>query len=353
VARQDIEARVREVAERTLAEQRYVRPVDMLLGLGWLAPTHLDEWRQGRVPYLEQVTQANLSKISAAMAEFRRWAQARGLTPSETAYVARTRDRRPLRFSASNKPAIERAYRTHWVSPEMSERKRERLVERQSRPPDLLVIAASKPWTCTGCGVRFDGSEFLMMEDAGPHCTDCADLGHLEFLSAGNTALTRRAKKASRLSAVVVQWSRSRKRYERQGILAEPEAIELAEAQTLADSEVRERRRQRDKDQRAAADEQFVADLAAAVRAQFPGCPADRSDRIARQAGARSSGRIGRTRAGRELDPDAVRLAVVAAVRHDDTSYEELLMSGVPRSVARDQVRDDVDRILAGWLLES
>ena len=53
MARQDIEVRVRRVTEQALAEQHYVRPVDVLLGLGWLAPTHVDEWRQGRVAYLE------------------------------------------------------------------------------------------------------------------------------------------------------------------------------------------------------------------------------------------------------------------------------------------------------------
>jgi len=204
------------------------------------------------------------------MAEFRRWARARGLQPSETAYLARTRDRRALRFSASNDPGIEQAYRTHWISPKLSERKRERLAERQSRPPDLLVIAASKPWTCAGCMAEFETGDLLMMEDAGPHCMDCVDLGHLEFLSAGNTALTRRAKKASWLSAVVVQWSRSRKRYERQGILAESGAIEHAEAECLADDEVRERRRLREEQRRSTADEQFAADLAAAIRTQFP-----------------------------------------------------------------------------------
>lgn len=51
--------------------------------------------------------------------------------PSETGYVARTRDRRPLRFSVSGASGIERAYRTHWVAPELSAAKRERLAERQ------------------------------------------------------------------------------------------------------------------------------------------------------------------------------------------------------------------------------
>lgn len=72
---------------------------------------------------------------------FRRRARDRGLSPSETAYAARTRDRRQLRFSKSGDPAIERAYRTHWVSPALSDRKRERLAERASTPPDLVAIA--------------------------------------------------------------------------------------------------------------------------------------------------------------------------------------------------------------------
>jgi hypothetical protein len=231
VARNDVEARVRRVGEQVLAEQQYVRPVDVLLGLGWLAPSHLDRWRQGRVPYLEQVIQANLGKVSTAMAAFRRWAQESGLTPSETAYLARTRDRRHLRFSASADPSIEQAYRTQWVSPKLSERKRKHLAEQQSRPPDLVVIAASNPWTCTQCRRECSAGALLLMEDPGPHCLDCAHLGHLEYLPAGNAALTRHAKRLSDLSAVVVRWSRSRKRYERQGILADPAAFEQAETE--------------------------------------------------------------------------------------------------------------------------
>ena len=82
----------------------------------------------------------------------------------------------------------------------------------EARSSELLVFAASKPWTCAGCSTKFGRGDFLTMDDAGPQCLDCADLGHLEFLPRGETALTRRAKKASRLSAVVMQWSRTRKR---------------------------------------------------------------------------------------------------------------------------------------------
>ena len=110
-------------AEAALAQRKFVTSIDVLVGLGWLEARRVDEWRQGRVAYLEAVVSARLGKISTAMKVFRQWAAARDLKPSETAYVARTRDRRPLRFSKSGDEGIERAYRTHWVSPELSERR--------------------------------------------------------------------------------------------------------------------------------------------------------------------------------------------------------------------------------------
>jgi hypothetical protein len=225
MGRAELGERVERAAADALAAQDYVSAVDVLVGLGWLAPTHVDLWRQGRVDCLERMVQANLSEVATAMTHFRRWANERVLVASETAYVARTRDRRRLRFSVSGSEPIERAYRTHWVSPRLSPARRERLVERSSRPPDLVVVSPVKDWTCTSCGGTGD---LLLMRDDGPECMRCAGLDHLEFLPAGDAGLTRRAHRASELSAVVVRFSRSRKRYERQGLLVEPAALELA-----------------------------------------------------------------------------------------------------------------------------
>jgi hypothetical protein len=271
--RQSIERRVVRTAEAALADKHYVTPIDVLVGVGWLPPHVVDTWRQGRVDYLEAVTTAGLGKISTAMRFFRHWAQQRGLTPSETAYIARTRDRRPLRFSKSGDPGIEQAYRTHWVSPDLSKAKRERLAERASRPPDLVVISALSEWTCEACGGTGD---LLIMEGPGPLCLSCADMDHLVFLRAGDPALTRRAGRASRLSAVVVRFSRSRKRYERQGILIEEPALEQAERACLADEDARARRRARDEARRAAADLDLQARMADEIERLFPGCPARR-----------------------------------------------------------------------------
>jgi hypothetical protein len=115
-----LERRVVRAAEAALSERGYVSPVDVLVGIGWLHQRHVDEWRQGRVDCLERVTMVNLQKLSEAMRLFHGFARAHGLVPSETAYLARRRDRRNLRFSVGGVAAIERAYRTHWVTPELS-----------------------------------------------------------------------------------------------------------------------------------------------------------------------------------------------------------------------------------------
>ena len=220
----------------------------------------------------------------------------------------------------------------------------------QEGPSRLVVIQPVRDWSCAECG---GSDDLLRMDDAGPLCLACADLDHLVFLPAGDTALTRRATKASTLSAVVVRWSRSRKRYERQGVLVNDHALAVAEQQCLSDQDARARRRERDRVRRAGADEDFQARLAHEITRLFPGCPPERATAIARHTGLRGSGRAGRSAAGRVLDETAITRAVTASVRHHDTAYDTLLMSGLPRDAARDRVRPAIDQVLAAWRLPS
>jgi hypothetical protein len=331
-----VETRVARIAEASRAEGRSVRPIDVLVGLGWLAQPNVDRWVQGRVPSLDRCVGVDSDKVMTALAALQHWAEDRGLTPSEGDYG-------DLQFTADGDSDAERAYRTQWGSTEIPEPVVERPPRRSQR---IIVISPHNAWTCASCG---DTGDFLRMDKAGPLCLDCADLGHLEFLPSGDAALTRRATKASGLSAVVVRWSRRRNRYERQGILAEAAAIEQAAQECLSDADVRARRREREQSRRADQDVHFRGEFAAAILEQFPGCPVDRAEAIAFHAAARGSGRVGRSAAGRALDPDAVRLAVVASVRHVDTEYDALLMSGVDRESARAQVHQRVEDVVNAW----
>jgi hypothetical protein len=209
-------------------------------------------------------------------------------------------------------------------------------------------MAAQNAWECERCGATGD---LLLKGKRGGVCLDCADLGHLEFLPSYDAALTRRARKASRLSAVVVCWS-TRRHYgfERQGILAEPAAIEQAARECLADADVPTRcSRPQVQSRRSVQDRRFRDEFAAAIREQFPGCPVDRAEAIALHTAARTSGRVGGGAAGRALDRDAVVLAVVASVRHVDTDYDDLLVSGVDRESARAQVNKRVEDLVDAW----
>jgi hypothetical protein len=214
-------------AEAALAREGYVSAIDVLGGIGWLDASALKRWRNGRLPHLEGPMQTSPARISEAMKLLRTWAAERHLYPSETAYVAATPARPALRFSESGDPTVERLYRTHWVSRELSEKKRARLEAKANRPQELVVIRPlSRDWRCHRCGGT---GAFCVMEEPGPACLACTGLGSLEMLPAGDAALSRRAKAKSDVYAVVVRFSRSRGRYERQGLLVRPEALRAAE----------------------------------------------------------------------------------------------------------------------------
>ena len=238
-----LETRVVRIAEAVLAERRSIRPIDVLVGLGWLAEPNVERWERGRVPSLDRCVGVDSDKVSAALAALQHWAEGRGLTRSEADY-------QDLNFTADGDSDTERAYRTHWASTDIADS----VVERPRRPRGITVISSHNAWTCASCG---GSGDFLLKDKVGALCLDCADLGHLEFLPSGDAALTRRATKASRLSAVVVRWSTRRNRYERQGILAEPAAIEQAAQECLSDADLRARRRTREQSRRADQDVRF------------------------------------------------------------------------------------------------
>ena len=214
----------------------------------------------------------------------------------------------------------------------------------------LKVFITTTESSCSECGNDLGRKAWItLIRDKGALCLACADSDHLIFLPAGDAALTRRSRKHSTLSAVVLKWSRARKRYERQGLLVEAEALERAEQECLADSDARARRREREAARRAQLDGEYVQQFAGRVRELYPRCPPGREDAIAEHACLKYSSRVGRSAAAKNLDERAIRLAVVAHVRHTETPYDALLVRGQDRSDARAQVEEAVAQVLAQW----
>jgi len=215
---------------------------------------------------------------------------------------------------------------------------------------ELKVFISNRESVCGECGENLGRTAWITLAgDKGALCLECADLDNLVFLPTGDAALTRRAHKYSTLAAVVLKWSRARKRYERQGLLVEMSGLERAEEECFADNEVRERRREREAIRREESDHQYVDQFAARIRELFPNLPAGRERVIAEHACRKYSGRVGRSESAKALDEEAVRLAVVAHVRHRETKYDELLARGRDRREARTAVDKAVIQTLESW----
>jgi len=253
---------------------------------------------------------------------------------------------------------------------------------------EIVVFWLIRDSACAECGCELGKGRFLRMEGERPLCLGCADLDHLVFLPRGNTALTRRATKYSIRTAIVVRFSRSRKRYERQGVLVEEQGLERAEQECLADAEAREVARGRAAERRQRLDQEYVRRFAGRVGDLFPGCPPSGQRAIAEHACLKHSGRVGRSAAATQferdarrnprplgrgqgelcqeddslpwripaarcgvLQSDAIELAVRAHIRHQYTRYDELLVRGASRGEARGQQRGGhrPPLLLTGW----
>jgi len=219
-----------------------------------------------------------------------------------------------------------------------------------SKRNDLKVFITSKESKCDECKEELGSRAWIVLAgEAGALCLSCADLDHLVFLPSGDAALTRRSKKYSTLYAVVLKWSKARKRYERQGLLVEEPALKQAETECLADEDARSQRRLREANRRAELDLSYIKRFAMKAQQLYPQCPLKTAMAIAEHACAKYSGRVGRSAAAKAFDENAIRLAVRAHVRHVETPYDKLLMSGWERAEARSRVQEQVESVLVKW----
>lgn len=225
-----------------------------------------------------------------------------------------------------------------------------RLIAAMPAELDLKVFISASESTCDDCGQKLGRHAWICLAgDRGALCLSCADLEHLVFLPPGVAALTRRARKYSTLSAVVLQWSQARRHYERMGLLVEEAGLEQAEAECMSDADARTRRREREAQRRADQDQAYVKRFAQRVREFFPSCPVETERVIAEHACLKYSGRVGRSAAAKDLEAKAVFLAVLAHIRHVRTAYDRLLGAGMDRQLARRQVEDEVRDIVHEW----
>jgi hypothetical protein len=93
-----------------------VTPIEVFQEMGLLERERVEDWRRGRIPYLEKVIRCNLSSAGRILRILRMHTHDLNLRPSVTIYRRWGKGPKvPLRFSKSGVAAIEESYSRHFV----------------------------------------------------------------------------------------------------------------------------------------------------------------------------------------------------------------------------------------------
>ncbi|MCK4258839.1 MAG: hypothetical protein KAX49_07665 [Halanaerobiales bacterium] len=121
--REQLKKKVRETAGALVSENGYVSAVDLLIKMNRLSQKNYEDWRHGRIPYLERVCEGNLSKLTVIMKELKKFAKDSKLNPSLKVYKKWGKGKKiNLRFSKSGNQKIEESYSTNYYLPSKKKR---------------------------------------------------------------------------------------------------------------------------------------------------------------------------------------------------------------------------------------
>jgi len=119
VSQADLKGRVEAAAAAVLARQKFVTPVDVCVGIGWLHESNVEDWRRGRVDDLGYFMPVHDDRLIDLILYVHQWAEARGLTRTETVLLV-------------EEPALEQAERQCLADEDARMRRRERDAERRA-----------------------------------------------------------------------------------------------------------------------------------------------------------------------------------------------------------------------------
>ena len=138
----ELTGKVHSVVYHQCRQRGYAAPADVLVDIGVLPKQKYEDWRFGKVQYLEAACTCNLKKLSFIMKQIGIYAKKMGLKPSFCCYkrwgVKKKHGHKPvipLRFSKSGNTEIEKAYATHYVDSGRTEQ----LKKKNGNKPYLLV----------------------------------------------------------------------------------------------------------------------------------------------------------------------------------------------------------------------
>jgi len=120
----DLKNKIKLVGKEIIEKKGYLSSIDVLLKLEYLSEKDYENWRFGKVEYLEKVCGVNLKKLSTINKTIKEISGQWNLKKSWTAYNKYGKGKKiRLRFSKSGKKQIEEAYATHHINIEKIENK--------------------------------------------------------------------------------------------------------------------------------------------------------------------------------------------------------------------------------------
>lgn len=112
----DLDKEVKRLVRQNRYEKGFVCAIDILMQLDYLTKKDYEDWRFGRVDYLEKVCNVNLSKLTLINKLIRKHSTELDLKNSWTGYNQYGKGiKRRLRFSKSRDKTIEDRYATHYI----------------------------------------------------------------------------------------------------------------------------------------------------------------------------------------------------------------------------------------------
>ncbi len=112
--------KVHNAMYQQIQKRGYATTVDTLMDIGILRKADYENWRNGKVPYLEKVCQINLKKLGFILRQMQSYGKKNGLKESWTFYKQWSRKGKStvqLRFTKTGDENIERRYATHYIKP--------------------------------------------------------------------------------------------------------------------------------------------------------------------------------------------------------------------------------------------
>ena len=133
----------RAIAE-IMKTQDFVSSIDVMIQMQRISKDDYENWRFGRVPYLERVFLGSLGKANRILRILKLHAQSIHLAPSQTAYRRWGKGKKhlTLRFSKSGDPNLEKAYSTHYLIKSRTKKRSDQSPELNARKPKKEMAGA-------------------------------------------------------------------------------------------------------------------------------------------------------------------------------------------------------------------